>query len=299
MKDRQHPATPWFFLLPALVLLTIFTFYPIVCGVLLAFFDYDLVRTSPNGSLVPPMWVGLQNFVKLYHDPYFYIALKNSLLYLVVVPLIQGLSILIALLVNQPLPGIRLFRAAYYIPVVTSIVVVGFAWDWVFRPDGLLNVGLMWLHVISKPVPWLTDSRYALWSVMFVTLWQGLGYYMLLYLAGLQTISPEFEEAARIDGASPAQVFWKVTLPLLKPTVAMCTIISCISALRVFGEIWVLTKGGPENSTLTLGWYIYTKGFMEFDMGYAAALALIMAIFVGLISIINFAFFKEGGLKYY
>jgi putative chitobiose transport system permease protein len=298
VKDR-HSLTPWIFMLPAIVLLGLFTFYPIVYGVMLAFFNYDLVRSTPDGHLIPPTYVGMANLIRLAHDPYFYIALKNSLLYLVVVPFIQLLSILIALLVNQPLPGIRFFRAAFYIPTITSIVVVGYAWQWVFRPDGLLNVILLWTHVVSKPIPWLTDSRYALWSVMFVTLWQGLGYYMLLYLGGLQTISPDVNEAARIDGATPVQVFWKVTLPLMKPTVAMCSIISCISAMRVFGEIWVLTKGGPENSTLTLGWYIYTKGFMEFDMGYAAALALVMALFVGFISVINVIFFKEGGLKYY
>ncbi|HEY4003000.1 MAG TPA: sugar ABC transporter permease, partial [Candidatus Xenobia bacterium] len=195
MKHARHPLTPWLFLAPAIIVLTVFTFYPIVIGVVLAFLRYDMVRTLPSGSPAAPVFVGLANFWKLVHDPYFFIAIKNSALYLIVVPFIQLLSILIAMLVNQPLPGIKVFRAAYYIPVVTSIVVVGYAWDWVFRPDGLLNTLLRWCHLISAPVPWLTDSRYALWSVMFVTLWQGLGYYMLLYLAGLQTISPDYEEA--------------------------------------------------------------------------------------------------------
>ncbi|MHB2018892.1 MAG: carbohydrate ABC transporter permease [Candidatus Xenobia bacterium] len=297
--SRRRTATAWLFMAPALLLLAIFTFYPIVYGIYLAFCSFDMLRTNPDGSLAAPVFTGIANFHRLLHDPYFFIALKNSALYLIVVPFIQFAAIGVAMLVNQELPGIKFFRAAFYVPVVTSIVVVGFAWDWVFKQDGLLNWMLRSLHVISAPVPWLTDTRYALWSIMFVTLWQGLGYYMLLYLAGLQTISPEFEEAARLDGAGPLQVFWRITLPLLMPTVAMCTIISCISAVRVFGEIWVMTKGGPENSTLTLGWYIYTKGFTEFDMGYAAALALVMAAFVGLVSLMNVAFFKEGGLKYW
>jgi putative chitobiose transport system permease protein len=205
-----------------------------------------------------------------------------------------------ALLVNRSITGVTWFRTAYYIPVVTSIVIVGIAWKWVLSSDGILNFFLVKkLHLFAHSIPWLTNSGLALFSVMFVTLWQGIGYYMVLYLAGLQTIPPEFEEAAKLDGASSARIFKDITLPLLKPTVALCTIISCISALKVFGEIFVMTAGGPENGTLTMVYYIYNKAFNEFDMGYAAALALVLALFVGVISFINIAFFKKGGLQYY
>jgi ABC-type sugar transport system permease subunit len=122
---------------------------------------------------------------------------------------------------------------------------------------------------------------------------------MMLYLAGLQVIPPEYEEAAILDGAGKTSVFLKITLPLLKPTIALCTIISCISALKVFGEIFVMTGGGPEYGTLTVVYYIFVKAFTEFEMGYASAIALVLAFFVGIISFINIAFFKEGGLKYY
>ncbi len=290
----------WLFLTPALVLMAVFTFYPILYGIVLAFYDCNMIRTLDDGSLAPATWVGLGNFFKLGHDPYFFIALKNSLLYLLVVPVIQILSIALAVAVNGKIRGVRFFRAAFYVPVITSIVVVGLSWKWIFASDGILNFILVKkMHLFHAAIPWLTDKNTALFSVMFVTLWQGLGYYMVLYLAGLQTIEPQFEEAAIIDGAGPLQVFRKITIPLLKPSIALCAIISCISALKVFGEIYVMTEGGPEYGTLTMVYYIFGKAFNEFNMGYAAAVAFVLALFVGLISLINVMFFKEGGLKYY
>ncbi|MFP4498621.1 MAG: carbohydrate ABC transporter permease [Vulcanimicrobiota bacterium] len=299
-KKLRQTAVAYFFLMPALLILLLFTFYPMVYGIVLSFYDYNMLRHNEAGDLAAPEWVKLDNFKRVFDDPYFFIALKNSFLYLLIVPVIQLFAILTAILVNQKIPGITWFRTAYYIPVITSIVIVGIAWKWVFASDGILNFFLVKkLHLAEEPIPWLTNRNIALFSVMFVTLWQGIGYYMLLYLAGLQSIPDEFEEAARLDGAGPLQVFWKITLPLLKPTIALCTIISCISALKVFGEIYVMTGGGPENGTLTMVYYIFTKAFMEFEMGYAAALALVLAVFVGIISFINVKFFQKGGLSYY
>jgi len=298
-KGRQT-LMAYLFLTPALVLMAVFTFYPILYGIVLAFYDCNMIRSLDDGSLAPPIWVGLGNFLQLRHDPYFFIAMKNSLLYLLVVPVIQILSIALAVAVNKKIRGVRFFRAAFYVPVITSIVVVGLSWKWVFASDGILNFILIKkLHLFHAAIPWLTDKNLALFSVMFVTLWQGLGYYMVLYLAGLQTIEPQFEEAARIDGAGPLQVFQKITIPLLKPSIALCAIISCISALKVFGEIYVMTEGGPEYGTLTMVYYIFGKAFNEFNMGYAAAVAFVLALFVGFISLVNVMFFKEGGLKYY
>lgn len=299
-KKIKTTITAYLFMLPALILLAVFTFYPMVYGVVLSFYDYNLLRHTDSGKLAEPIWTGLENFKKISEDPYFYLALKNSLLYLLIVPFIQIAGILTAMLVNRKMPGVTFFRTAYYIPVVTSIVIVGIAWKWVFSSDGIMNFFLIKaLGLASKPVPWLIDKNLALYSVMFVTFWQGVGYYMILYLAGLQTIPPEYEEAARIDGAGWGQVLWNVTLPLLKPTMALCFIISCISALKVFGEIYVMTGGGPEYGTMTMVYYIYNKAFTEFDMGYASALALVLAVFVGFISYLNVAFFKKGGLQYY
>lgn len=290
----------YLFMLPAMILLFVFTFYPIAYGTILSLFDYNMLRHTSDGKLASPRWVGLKNFIRVFRDPYFYIAMKNSLLYLLVVPAIQFISILVAILVNKKIKGVTWFRTAYYVPVITSIVVVGIAWKWLLGSDGILNFFLVkQLHLFSKAIPWLTSRNLAIFSVMFVTLWKGIGYYMVLYLAGLQTIPPEYEEAARLDGASGWQVFSKITIPLLKPTIALCCIISCISALKVFGEIFVMTKGGPENGTLTMVYYIFNKAFTEFDMGYAAALSLVLAVAVAIISYINVTFFKKGGLQYY
>jgi putative chitobiose transport system permease protein len=290
----------YLFLLPALAVLGIFVFYPMLKGIYLGFCSYPMIKCDDLGNPLPPAWIGWDNFKRLTRDPYFYIALKNSFIYLLVVPVIQILSLMMAWLLNQKLRGKIWFRVAYFIPVITSIVIVGVAWKWVFASNGILNFFLVQkLHLFAQAPGWLTDKHLALFSVMFVTLWQGLGYYMILYLAGLQSIAPEFEEAARIDGAGWREVFFRVVLPLLKPSIALCTIISCISAFKVFGEIYVMTEGGPENGTLTLVYYIFTKAFYEFELGYACALALVLGLLVAAISAVNLKFFKEGGLSYY
>jgi len=305
MKWNQKPRAKktviaYIFLLPAILVLVLFTFYPMIYGIMLSFFDYNLLRHSESGELTPPKPVGLDNFKKVMKDPYFHTAMKNSLIYLLIVPLIQLAGLLTAIVVNKKIPGVTWFRTAFYIPVITSIVIVGIAWKWVFASDGILNFFLVdLLTIVKKPIPWLVDRNLALYCVMFVTFWQGVGYYMILYLAGLQSIPPEYEEAARLDGAGRFQVFWNITIPLLKPTIALCVIISCISALKVFGEIYIMTGGGPEYGTMTMVYYIFNKAFNEFDMGYAAALSLVLAVFVGIISTINVAFFKKGGLQYY
>jgi putative chitobiose transport system permease protein len=295
---RRSPWIVWIFLAPALLVLGVFTFYPIFCGIGLAFTEFSLLRHTVDGELVSPRWVWFENFGRLWVDPYFWKALMNSVTYLIVVPIIQLAAIVLAVMVDKPFRGRNFFRTAFYIPVITSVVVIGITWRWVFRSDGLANFLLSLIG--AGPIPFLTDPRYALFSIMFVTLWQGLGYYMILYLAGLQSIPPELEEAARLDGAGHAEVFWYITVPLLKPTVALCTIISCISALKVFGEIFVMTpEGGPSQSTLTVVYYIYLKAFEDFDIGYSAAIALVLAGVVGVISWINVRYFKDGGLNSY
>lgn len=295
---RRSPWIAWVFLAPALLILGVFTFYPIFCGVALAFTEFSLLRHTTEGQLVPPQFAGFGNFLRLWVDPYFWKALLNSITYLAVVPVIQLASIALAVLVDKPFRGRNFFRTAFYIPVITSVVVIGITWRWVFRSDGLANflLGLVGLG----PVQFLTSPDTALLSIMFVTLWQGLGYYMILYLAGLQTIPVELEEAAVLDGAGPKEVFWHITVPMLKPTIALCSIISCISALKVFGEIFVMTpQGGPNQSTLTMVYYIYLKAFEDFDIGYSAAIALVLAGVVGIISWINVRYFQDGGLNSY
>lgn len=210
MKGRS--LTPYLFLAPALGLLTLTVFWPALQAFFLSFTRYE------TDLLSPPVWVGGANFAQLWRDGVFWKTLGNTFLYLVVVvPILAIAPLLLAILVNQPLRGIHWFRAAYYSPVIISMVVAGIAWRWLYAPNGLLNQLVQGLHLRDTPIPWLTSPRLALFSVMAVTVWKGLGYYMVIYLAGLQGISGELYEAAAIDGSDGWQQHWDITLPLMRP----------------------------------------------------------------------------------
>jgi putative chitobiose transport system permease protein len=271
---------PWLFLAPALLLLGLFTFWPVLWGSYLAFTEYNF--------LTPPKWVGLANFEDLLDDPVFFISLKNSLLYLLIVPAIQLGAIALAVLVNNSLPGIKAFRAAFYIPVVTSVSVVGIMWGWMYNEQGLINAVLQTLHVINDPIGWLSDDRLALFSLMLVTLWRGLGWYMVLYLAALQAIPKDLEEAARLDGATRWQRFWKITIPMIMPTILLCTVLSTLSAMKVLEEVLIMTKGGPVSSTYTGLYYAYDQGIRAFNFPRALAASLVVSVFCLAIGWLNF-----------
>lgn len=290
-RQWRTVATAYLFLGPALLVLGVFTFYPVVFGTVLSLFTYDVIS--------PPKFVGLAHFRALWTDRYLWLALGNSLKFLLVVPVLQILSIGLAVAVNAPLRGIRWFRAAYYVPVITSMVVAGLVWRWLYEQDGLLNYLLTRAGVLARPVAWLGQPDLALYAVMFVTLWKGLGYYMVIYLAGLQGIPPECEEAAVTDGATRWQVFRHVTLPLLRPSILLASTISAISALKVFEEVYVMTGGGPMFSTYTMFYYIFDKGFQQLELGYAAAIAVVLAAATLILSAINFRIFRQGGWTYY
>lgn len=290
-RQRRTTLVAYLFLLPALLLLGAFTFYPVLFGTALSLFEYDVIS--------PPRWVGLEHFRALWTDRFFWMAIGNSFKFLLVVPVIQILSIGLAVATNRPLRGIRWFRAAYYIPVVTSMVAAGLMWRWLFEQDGVLNYLLLRLGLLQRPVAWLGHPDLALYAVMFVTLWKGLGYYMVIYLAGLQSISPEYEEAAMTDGASRWQVFRWITLPLLRPYILVASTISAIAALKVFEEVYVMTGGGPMFRTYTMFFYIFDRGFQQLDFGYAAALAVVLAAAVMVLSAVNFRIFRQGGWTYY
>jgi putative chitobiose transport system permease protein len=290
-RERRAAAVAYAFLAPALVLLGVFTFYPVLFGTVLALFDYDVIS--------PPRFVGLAHFRAMATDRYFWIALGNSVKFLLVVPVLQALSIGLAVVVNRPVRGIRWFRAAYYLPVVTSMVTAGLMWRWLLEQDGVVNWVLLTLGVLARPVAWLGHPDLALYAVMFVTLWKGLGFYMVIYLVGLQTISPEVEEAAVMDGATRWQVFRRITLPLLRPSILLASTISAIAALKVFEEVYVMTGGGPMFRTYTMFFYIFDKGFQQLDLGYAAALAVVLAGAILVLSAVNFRIFREGGWSYY
>ncbi|GGM02081.1 carbohydrate ABC transporter permease [Deinococcus aerophilus] len=273
------------FLLPFLTLLVVYHTWPVIFGTYLAFTKYNIIS--------PPQWVGLDNFRELLRDEQFWSGLKNSLKYILVVPVIQVVAILVALLVNRPMRGIGFFRTAFYVPVVTSFAVVGLIWNWMYQQEGPVNavLGFLGLH---RGGSFLNNPATALYAVMFVTLWKGIGYYMVLYLAGLQSISPELEEAATIDGAGRTQVFWNITLPGLRPTILVCSLLSTISAIKVFEEIYVMTQGGPAGSTYTALFYTYSRAFQDFQYGLAAAGGIIIAVISILFGLINFRLTRGG-----
>jgi putative chitobiose transport system permease protein len=283
----------WLFVLPTVLIFGIFVLFPIFLSVPLAFFNISLQ--------LEPTFVGLTHFRRLAGDANFWNAMKNSLLYLLVVPPLQLLAIVLAVLLDRKLPGVGAFRTMYYIPVVTSMVAVAITWKWLYGDRGLINGFLAALGAIHplEPVGFLTDPRVALWAVMAVTLWKGLGYYMVIYLAGLQSVPKELGEAAQIDGANAFQNLWFVTVPLLRPYVLLCSLLSTIAALRVFDEVWVMTRGGPIDATMVANVYLYKTGFSDFQFGYAAAVGLALGVVVLTVSVGVFLFNRKGGLSYY
>ncbi|MNW56743.1 Lactose transport system permease protein LacF [compost metagenome] len=204
-----------------------------------------------------------------------------------------------AILVNSRIPGVKMFRTAYYIPVVTSMVAVALIWSWLLGNNGVVNYLLMQAGIISGQVSWLSTSSTALYVLMFITMWKGLGYYMMLYLAGLQGIPSDLYEAARVDGANFLKLMIHVTIPLLRPHILFCTLISVMGAIRVFDEVYILTKGGPGTSTLTSSVYIFQKGLEQFNFGYASALGLIVSVIVGALSVLVFRLNRKGGVNSY
>jgi putative chitobiose transport system permease protein len=265
-------ATPYLFLLPALLILSLTVFYPALQAFYLSFtrYGYNLTR--------PPVWVGLDNFQRLWKDPVFFQALRNTFLYLVgVVPILVTLPLGLAILVNQKLRGIQWFRAAYYVPVVISMVVAGIAWKWLYADRGLLNQLLILLGI--PKVDWLTSPNLAIFSVMAVTVWKGLGYYMVIYLAGLQAIPAELYEAAAIDGSDGVKKHWDITIPLMRPYLLLVAVISAISATKVFEEVYIMTQGGPRHASKTIVYYLYEQ-FQDSQTSHACAIGLVMFLII-------------------
>lgn len=289
---KRSPITPYLFLLPGSIILGAFIFYPMLNAIWLSFTDYNMVTESS--------FIGFENYKELFSDKLFWKVLGQTFLYLaVVVPILVILPIFLAILVNQQVKGISFFRSAYYVPVVTSMVVVGIMWKWVYADTGILNYFLESIGIIDEPVHWLTSTSTSIFAVMAVTIWKGLGYYMVIYLAGLQSIPSDLYEAADIDGASKWKQIIHITIPLLMPSILIVSIMSSISAMKVFEEIYVMTGGGPLNSSKTLVFYIYQEAFEKLKMGYASAAGVILFLITLVLSIINIKMMgkKEEAIK--
>jgi putative chitobiose transport system permease protein len=280
----RRQLTPYLFLFPALLVLLLTVFLPALQAFYLSFtrFGYDLTQA--------PEWAGLENLRRLWVDPVFWQTFRNTLLYLVgVVPILVVLPLGLAILVNQKLRGIRWFRVAYYTPVVISMVVAGIAWKWLYATNGLLNQLLKLTGISMTGIPWLTSPNLAIFSVMAVTIWKGLGYYMVIYLAGLQAIPADLYEAAAIDGSDGIRKHWDITVPLMRPYLALVAVISAISATKVFEEVYIMTQGGPRNSSKTIVYYVFEQAFQDLEMSYACAIGLVMFLIILSLSILRLA----------
>jgi putative chitobiose transport system permease protein len=285
---KKTSFVPYFFLTPALILIAVFILYPILAVVYYSFTDYSIVT--------PPVWVGLRNFQQLWHDDVFWQALKNSFIYLLVTPTLIFLCIILAIIVNRKLPGINAFRALYYIPVISGSVAVGISWRLMLDTNGLLNALLLSIGFIKEPVQWLAEPAYSLPIAMLLTTWMGLGYYMMVFLAGLQNISEELYDAAVIDGCNNWQKHWFVSLPGLRPQITFVAVISSLAALEVFNEVFILygSLGGILNSAVTMVFYLWRQAFKLHHAGMASAIAMVLLVITLVFSIINIRALDRG-----
>jgi putative chitobiose transport system permease protein len=267
--------TPWVLVAPALVWLLVFNIWPSLNTVRMAF-----TNAKPLGG--KERYVGLRNFEQILQDDQVMNALLNSVVYMVIcVPLLTFLPLLLAILVEKPLKGIAFFRTAFYTPVIASAVVVGLMWSWLLDSRGAVNNLAQALHVVAEPIPFLTDRWLVIISAISLTVWKGLGYYMIVYLAALGNVGRELHEAAAIDGAGSIRRFWSVTVPGVRGAMGLVAVLVAISALRVFSEVFILTggKGGPGGEDLTMVMLIqqYARGFTG-NLGYASALSILLFV---------------------
>lgn len=277
MFERRLAAL--FFVLPSLFFLAVFVVYPIISAFYLSLHRYNLLE--------PPIWDGLGRYRLLLEDTRFFKALGNTFLFaLMTVPVGTVISLLLAVLINQSLRGIYFFRTAYYLPVVTSFVAVSFIWLWIYEPQfGVLN---QLLAAVGLPTfAWLRDPNTALLSIAILSVWKNAGYNMIIFLAGLQGVPRYLYEAAEIDGANAVQRFWHITIPMLSPTTFFVFVVYFIGALQMFTQSWILTQGGPLDSTLTVVYLIYQNGFEFLKMGSAAAMSVVLFVFIALVTYIN------------
>ncbi|MGM0274731.1 carbohydrate ABC transporter permease [Enterococcus sp. AZ080] len=277
---RKNTLIAWSFIAPNFIGFLIFTLVPVVFSLILAFMKWDSFST--------PEFVGLQNFTRMLSDDTFWLSLKNTFLYTIgVVPVTLVCSLGLAILLNQKIKGVKFFRTAFFFPYVTSLVAIAVVWSMLFHPTmGPINQFLR--VVIENPPGWLSSSDWALTAIIIVSVWRGMGYYMILYLAGLQGISKELYEAAAMDGANKWKQFIHITVPALRPTTFFVTIMLVINCFKIFDLVQVMTDGGPGRATNVLVYQVYSEAFVKFNFGYASAIAMVLFVIVLVITVIQF-----------
>lgn len=280
MNNTKSDRAGYLFILPWLLGLIIFTLGPMIFSLILSFSKWDVIT-----GVESIQYVGLDNFKAIFHDPLFYQSLKVTFIFaLVSVPLFQVASILIAVLLNMRSRGMKFFRLIYFMPSVIPAVATSMMWVMIFNPEyGILNEALAWFG-IQGPA-WLQDPNYALGALIVMGLW-GIGNTIIIYLSGLQGVPEDLYEAGELDGAGIFRRFFSITLPLITPTIFFNLIMGIIGGFQYFTQAFVMTNGGPLNSTLFYNLYLYNKAFIEFDMGYASALSWILFIIILLFTLL-------------
>jgi len=288
---RNETIVAWLFSSPAIILLLVFIAIPFVMAIYLSFTDQRLI---PNPNL-PTQIIGLRNYVRLVDDEAFIRGLLNNFYFvLVVVPIQTALALFLAILINQKIKGVNTYRTVYFSPVVTSMVVVAVIWTFLYNPAGMIN---SFIRILSfgtlGPYSWLQDTKLVFPAIMLLSIWQGVGFQMVIYLAGLQEIPTDMYEAADVDGANKWQQFTNITWPMLRNTTIFVVITTTILAFKLFDQVKVMTNGGPQNASMTTIVYAIEQGWGQLKVGYASAISVIFFIIVLVISLLQRRFVRE------
>lgn len=272
------------FLAPALIFFICFVLVPMGMGVVTSFFKYTMKDFE---------FIGLANYIRMFQDPVWFKSLGNTIILVVgSVPVVVFFSLFVAAFTYQKRPLTRsFFRCVFFLPVVTGTVAVTVVWKWIYDPmNGVLNWLLKTIHIIDNDIMWTGDKKFAIWAILIILLTTSVGQPIILYIASLGNVPKEYMEAAEVDGANSFQVFWKIKWPSLLPTTLYIVVITTINSFQCFSLIQLLTSGGPNYSTSTIMYYLYTEAFKVYEYGYANAMGVILAIIIGTISFVQFRF---------
>lgn len=268
-RSAAREASTWILLSPWILSLLVFGLYPFAFSFVLSFYDYSPL--APQNA----RFLGLGNYLEALRDPLFWHSLRNTLVFVfATIPFTTALALGLALALNRAFRGRTFFRAGFFLPTVVSVVVISLVWKGLYAPEGPLSALVSALG--GDPPRWLLDERTALASIMAMDVWAASGYYMVIFLAGLQAIPTELYESAELEGASGWQRFVGITLPLLKPTFLFVLVVNSVRSLQIFTEVFVMTRGGPLHSTLTSVFYLYEQAFYKFRLGYASSIAYLL-----------------------
>ncbi len=280
-QKRTESMAATCFLLPSIIGSLIFIVIPIMASFLLSFTQWDLLSI--------PQLVGLDNYKELVESKEFWIVFKNTAIFAIATTILGTLvPLILADIINSKIKAADFFKTAYFLPFITPMIVIAMVWEWIFDPNiGALN------YLLKTHVEWLYNPNTALASIIIVSVWKLIGYNMIIFLSGYSTISPQIFESAKIDGGNKFNIFTKITLPLLSPTIFFVLIITTISSFQVFDLIYLMTQGGPENSTNVIVYWLYKNAFEFFNIGKASAVAYVLFIFISVLTFIQWAIRKR------